>query len=115
MILNLTQHIASPEQIADGVVEPQNKGKVRETLTFLTLPSRDEIVAAAQKLADIAENARAEDAMIGGAPFLMAALEAELILRGIEPVYAFSQRVSVEDAATGRKTSVFKHLGFVHI
>ena len=54
--------------------------------------------------------------MIGGAPYLMAELEKELWHRGIEPVYSFSTRQSVESTdAEGNvtKTSVFKHIGFV--
>lgn len=55
-------------------------------------------------------------AMIGGAPFLMPALEKALRTKGILPVYAFSQRESVEEImedGTVRKTAVFKHRGFV--
>ena len=54
--------------------------------------------------------------MIGGAPYLMAELEKELWHRGIEPVYSFSTRQSVESTdAEGNvtKTSVFKHIGFI--
>ena len=55
-------------------------------------------------------------AMIGGAPYLMAELEKELWRLGIEPVYAFSRRESVESTdAEGNvtKTAIFKHIGFV--
>ena len=46
----------------------------------------------------------------------MSELEKELWYRGIEPVYSFSRRESVESTdAEGNvtKTSVFKHIGFV--
>ena len=43
MILNLTQHVATPEQMADGVVEPKNKARVQELLTFTGKPTLREI------------------------------------------------------------------------
>ena len=54
------------------------------------------------------------DAMIGGAPYLLGPLAKMLIddFKAV-PLYAFTQRVSVEDPTTGVKTSVFKHMGFV--
>ncbi|MHB0929605.1 MAG: hypothetical protein ACYC3W_12015, partial [Candidatus Nanopelagicales bacterium] len=55
-------------------------------------------------------------AMIGGAPFLMAPLEKALLSIGINPVFAFSERKSVEAHGadgTVTKTQVFKHVGFV--
>ena len=57
-------------------------------------------------------------AMIGGAPYLMSALEKCLIEMGAKPVYAYSERVSVETtAADGSvvKENVFRHLGFVTV
>ena len=57
--------------------------------------------------------------MIGGAPYLMSALERALKQRGVKPLYAFSLRVSedVLDESTGevKKTLVFKHLGFLEV
>ena len=54
-------------------------------------------------------------AMIGGAPYLMAELEKALWNRGIEPVYSFSERKSVETEKDGivTKVNVFEHAGFV--
>ncbi len=116
MILNLTQHDATADQIAAGVVEPADKQAVRSLITFDTLPSREEIKVAAEAVAKIADEAGAEMAMIGGAPFFMAELERQLFRRDIYPVYAFSRRESV-DAPDGnggvRKTQVFRHEGFV--
>ena len=54
--------------------------------------------------------------MIGGAPFLMSPLESALLNNGIEPVYAFSTRESVEKKlpdGSVQKTNIFKHKGFV--
>lgn len=126
MILNLTQHAATAEQLAVGVVdlEADRKAYVSELLTFVGLPTMAEVLDKAQTLAAFAyvvgeaEAAEGEEvcAMIGGAPFLMAALESELKSSGIKPCYAFSERVSEEQPqADGsvRKVNVFKHVGFV--
>ncbi len=115
-VLNLTQHDATADQIAAGVVEPADKQAVRSLITFETLPSREEIEAAAESVAKIAADAGFDKAMIGGAPFFMAPLEYALACRGITPLYAFSRRESVDvpDGNGGvRKTQVFRHEGFV--
>lgn len=115
-LINLTQHAASAEQLAAGVVEPTDKARVQELLTFEGLPSGDEILARAKALAAVAADGGADAAMIGGAPYLMASLEWALKQRGITPLYAFSVRESTEQVlpdGTVRKVAVFKHLGFV--
>jgi hypothetical protein len=114
MIVNLTQHEASPSQIEAGVSKSQSQ-EIRRLLTFDSIPTRREIAERADKLTDIAQASGAEYAMIGGAPYLMGALEAALIERGIMPLYAFSRRDSVEEVIDGKtvKRTVFRHLGFV--
>lgn len=118
-ILNLTQHAATPEQIDQGVFEPALKEEVAALLTFNELPEADEIHRRSQKLAEIAEDHAAGKAMIGGALFMMSALESALLSRDITPVYSFSRRVSSEvtDPVTNevRKTQTFRHLGFVAV
>ena len=128
MILNLTQHNATPDQIAAGVVDPHGvcADLLRDLLTFSRLPTADEIVARSERIADIALligiKERASDyptpvrAMIGGAPYLMPALEQALIARGFDPVYSFSTRETeehVQPDGSVKKVSVFKHAGFV--
>jgi len=122
MILNLTQHPATAEQADAGVVEPRDKEAVRRLLTFNSLPSGEEIAAAASALAELASADVDEVAdgdplvMIGGAPFLMAPLERALRRFDLIPLYAFSRRESVEEVAddgTVTKRSVFRHAGFV--
>ena len=113
MILNLTQHAGTPDQ---GVTEPEEKGAVKALLDFPTLPSWWEIEDRAAKLAALAAAAGAEAAMIGGAPYLMGPLEAALKAVGVQPLYAYSVRESVEEAApdgTVRKTNIFRHAGWV--
>jgi len=116
MILNLTQHPASPEQVQAGVVEPEDKTKVRELLTFNEIPSRNEIIETAEVLADLAKDHGAEAAMIGGALFLMAPLAQALRDRGVTPLFAFTKRAVKEVAlpdGTVEKKAVFRHEGWV--
>lgn len=130
-ILNLTQHVATPEQVTAGVVEPVDKTEVQTLLTFDELPSRERIEAAAEAIAAIAatdlrvmwlrdtvEQPTIGRVMIGGAPFFMASLERALRSRGVVPLYAFSRRDSVDvPQADGsvKKTQIFKHAGFVEV
>lgn len=117
-IINLTQHQAIAAQAAEGVFEPKNKATVQQLLTFETLPEKEEIRARAEALAEIAEAEGATYAMVGGAPYLMGALECALEQRGIQPLYAFSVRESIEEVLpTGEviKKNVFRHLGFVEV
>ena len=128
MILNLTQHTATQEQKAQLVVEPRMcKDKIRELLTFEEIPTREEIEARAKELARIATSEASMYAgdtdneiwitrvMIGGAPYLMGALEKALRECGFTPVYAFSKRESIDQPqpdGSVRKVAVFRHLGF---
>lgn len=136
--LNLTQHAATPDQHAAGVFDlPADvRSALQDLLTFVTLPSEQEILEKAAMIAALAAlHASAEDradeggtlpaddaggfalyAMIGGAPWLMAQLSAALREQGIEPVFAFSVRKTedqVQADGSIRKTSVFRHGGFV--
>ena len=119
MILNLTQHNATPDQLEQGVFEPFVKRQITDRLNFCDLPTKQEIVDRAEAIARIASGNSyqgVKHAMIGGAPFLMSKLEAALLKRGIKPLYAFSERVSKETTApdgTVTKINVFKHVGFV--
>ena len=121
MILNLTQHPASPEQIQAGVVDLPTKIReaVIDRLTVDVLPTRQEIEARCADIAMLAATAfenHPVQAMIGGAPWMMACLEGALFDQGIAPVYAFSVRESVEQTqpdGSVRKINVFRHAGFV--
>lgn len=139
MILNLTQHPATPEQLAAGVFDPtpEERAEIVALLTFDELPQKGEIEDRADMLALTAlailsarfrslsycEQERLLDrgglsyyAMMGGAPYLMLHLENELVNKGINPLYAFSVRESVEETlpdGSVKKTAVFRHKGFV--
>ena len=128
MILNLTQHPATPEQLAAGVVDLPIKIRqaVIGRLTVDSLPTRQEIEARCADIAmlavhngfggDDADDPHPVQAMIGGAPWMMACLEGALLDQGIAPVYAFSVRESIEQEqpdGSVRKINVFRHAGFV--
>jgi hypothetical protein len=114
-ILNLTQHPGTPEQ---GVLEPSaaDKAAIQSTLTFDELPCAAVILQRVEQLLSIAVTYDCDTAMIGGAPYLMSALEAGLMDASINPVYAFSVRESVEETqpdGSVRKVNVFRHKGWV--
>ena len=118
MILNLTQHIATAEQVADGVVEPDDKKLVQVNLTFEEIPDPTQLAYCAGILAQIAQNSGAKKAMIGGAPYLMAPLEQALCAYGVSPVYSFTRRETVEEKLPDggiKKTQVFRHAGWVEV
>ncbi len=130
MILNLTQHPASPEQVKAGVFDlPEgHREQLQRLLTFDELPTQGELVERAMSIVDLidyadwhpvdpdGESPHFTSAMIGGAPFFMPVLANELAGADIQALYAFSRRESVEEPlpdGTVRKTAVFRHLGFV--
>ena len=118
-ILNFTQHAATAEQVAAGVIDlmQHDLASLKALLNFVGLPTRDDVYNRAYEIAKLAENIMAESVMIGGAPYLMGALERALNKVGIKPLYAFSERVSVEKIVDGVvvKTNEFKHIGFVEV
>lgn len=140
VIINLTQHLASPDQIREGVIdlpEAEERKALVELLTFETLPSPKEIEARAAGIAAMAykiaprnicscgicwwcENRAGEIpiAMIGGAPYLMAQLEKSLRQWGFQILYSFSSRVSTEETlpdGSVKKIQSFKHIGFIEV
>jgi hypothetical protein len=128
MILNLTQHPATPEQTAAGVVDlpPNERAILQRLLTFEQPPSVQDLMDRAQQICALAihnslggddgDDPHPEFAMIGGAGYLMPALEQHLREHGIQPVHAFTRREVVErtepDGAV-TKSAVFRHAGFV--
>jgi hypothetical protein len=126
-VLNLTQHTASPDQIAVGVIDldAETRATVSALLTFDECPDAADIADRAHDLAVIAARARTDGdtgavlcdrVMIGGAPWLMGALAEALRAQGLTPLFAFSRRESVDVAqpdGSVRKTAVFRHAGWV--
>ena len=114
-IYNLTQHNITAEQESAGVVELNEicKSEVRAYLTFNSIPSKKQIQENARRLVAslLTYHPKTQKVLIGGAPFFMSALEQALKAKGLEAVYAFTQR-TVEEK-DGVKKSVFKHEGFI--
>lgn len=117
-ILNLTQHPATAEQVAAGVVEPspELKKEIQTLITFEEIPTCSEMHRRAKRLVEIAKDGGYPMVMIGGAPFFMHILVGRMNFYGILTLFAFSKRQVVEKTnADGsvEKVSVFKHEGFV--
>lgn len=112
-MINLTQHTATQEQVAAGVVDlcPKSRAELGALLTFNAPPSAEEMGTRAAGICRLVPYGTVS-VMIGGAPFFMRTLEDALSACGYQPYYAFSVRDSV-DGPDGRKTSVFRHAGFV--
>ena len=120
MIYNLTQHAPTPEQVAAGVVDlPEaTRDWVRERMTFNYLPAAADLRDRAEEIAALAASIAAPGSrcMIGGAPFFMEPLAQALRDQGLQPVYAFSVRESVDQPqpdGSVRKVAVFRHGGFI--
>jgi hypothetical protein len=114
-VINLTQHPSTPEQEVEDLTG-EDLAKLKSLLTFHSLPTRLQVVVRAEEIADLALKHRADDAMIGGAPYLMEPLCIALRRNGIVPLFAFSLRESVETPlpdGSVKKSQVFRHLGFV--
>ena len=127
-ILNLTQHVATHEQLEAGVFEPseEDKKEIQKLLTFEEIPDTKELGTRAycigriaiQYFDDFDDGASSGNAMIGGAPYFMNFLEDALKYEGIKPMYAFSKRESVDQVqpdGSVKKVAVFKHCGFVEV
>lgn len=137
-MVNLTQHALTKEQYTHNNEEltvvtykpyaKEVENDIIEFLTFNEIPTKEEISKRADLLAIIASNTikQAENlseipatrkyALIGGAPYLMGALEKALKEQGIQPLYAFSQRESIEKVnpdGSVTKTAIFKHKGYI--
>lgn len=113
MIINLTQHKASLDQINEGVVDivnDESRKRLIDLLTIEDLPTNEDLENRAMSITHFAIGHT--DAMIGGAPFLMPYLVESLKKIGVNPMYAFSKRIIVENE-NGLKISKFKHEGFV--
>lgn len=120
-IINLTQHDRDPRQEEVGVIDlpDEQKAAMRQLITFEDRPPRAaEIEERAQALIQIVEDYKEEHnieesvaVMLGGAPYFTPTLEKRMQEAGHLPVYAFTERESI-DLPGGHKKSVFKHKGF---
>lgn len=116
IIINLTQHNATAEQTAAGVIDlPQEKQKrLKELLTFTTPPTERDMDERARQIVVLAKPFLT--AMIGGAPYFMPVLQKRLKDEGIRVLYSFTQRVATEATmrdGTVQKVVAFRHCAFV--
>jgi len=112
MIKNLTQHPPTDAQVGVTAVDPAASA----LLNFSTPPSVEEINGRALGLAALA--AGYASAMCGGAPYLMGPLCAALKAAGVQPLFSFTERKSVEKVGLDgsvTKTSVFAHVAWVAV
>ena len=117
VILNLTNHRATPKQKKAGVIElkPYDDTIIKGCLTFDDIPTYKEMMRRIMLILEILEEYNCQMAMIGGASFFMPILERVLLRSDILPVYAFSKRNSREVAqqdGSVKKQVIFDHLGF---
>lgn len=113
-MINLTQHNATTDQLAVGVIDLQGQqlALVKALLTFDEIPTESEMKERADKIAEIARK-HGVAAMIGGAPFFMSYLERALHKVSVTPYYAFSKRCVIKDEDGVKERIIFKHEGFV--
>lgn len=115
-LLNLTQHVATAEQLADGVIEPDEltKKTIRGLLTIHGQPDPVEISMKAQGLTNLVANGGYDGAMVGGKLHLMVNLLHLMNLKGLVCFEADSERVSKDidnGDGTVTKTTTFQHIG----
>jgi len=115
-IVNLTQHAATPDQVQAGVYDLTGSAleELKILLTFDHFPVESEMRERAKLIQQLAMGADA--AMIGGALYFMPVLAERLKSVGIQPLYSFTLRESVETVqpdGSVTKTAVFRHKGFV--
>ena len=118
ILINLTQHNLTQEQLKDAVeVGTDVRDEIVKLITFNGLPTAGEIKGNASRLAGICRDMHASHAVIGGAPYFMGPLEQALRRVGVTPLYAFTERVAVEvtNPETGEvtKTSKFNFAGWI--
>lgn len=89
--LNLTAQPATAEQLEEGVVDlPEAAAtKLQQLLTFTRIPQQNLLAARAADIAELAVQAGATHAVIGGEPYFVGHLEAALKAQGIQPLYVF--------------------------
>ena len=122
MILNLTQHNATADQINAGINDlpvDDFQTALKGLLTFPTQYTRADLEYRALQIHELVRDFCGtseevlEGVMIGGMPSFMPVLESVLILKGIKVGYACTERKSVDKEVDGKiiKTAVFVHAG----
>ena len=125
-ILNLTQHNATADQLASGIIDlPADfQTALKGLLTFPTTYTRADLEYRALQIHELIRDMCGEHfgappkhaldgVMIGGMPSFMPVLEATLVSKGIRVGYACTERQSIDKEIDGKvvKTAVFVHAG----
>ena len=121
-ILNLTQHNATLDQKAEGIIDFPVDFQValKGLLTFPTQYTRKDLECRALQIHELIRDFCGpskevlDGVMIGGMPSFMPVLEATLISKGIRVGYACTERKSVDKTlpdGSVQKTAVFVHAG----
>ena len=126
MILNLTQHNATKDQIYAGIIDMPVEFQValKGLLTFPTTYTRKDLEQRALQIHELIRdmcgehfgappNHALDGVMIGGMPSFMSVLESVLISKGIRVGYACTERQSIDKEIDGKvvKTAIFVHAG----
>ena len=127
MILNLTQHNATADQINAGINDlpvDDFQTALKGLLTFPTQYTRADLEYRALQIHELIRDMCGEHfgappkhaldgVMIGGMPSFMPVLEATLVSKGIRVGYACTERQSIDKEIDGKvvKTAIFVHAG----
>ena len=126
MILNLTQHNATADQLASGIIDlpVEFQTALKSLLTFPTTYTRADLEYRALQIHELIRDMCGEHfgappkhaldgVMIGGMPSFMPVLEATLVSKGIRVGYACTERQSIDKEIDGKvvKTAIFVHAG----
>ena len=126
MILNLTQHNATADQINVGIndLTVDFQTGLKGLLTFPTQYTRADLEYRALQIHELIRDMCGEHfgappkhaldgVMIGGMPSFMPVLEATLVSKGIRVGYACTERQSIDKEIDGKvvKTAIFVHAG----
>lgn len=84
-------------RVVDSMCRPRTTETTAEIISLLMFndpPGAGEVAARSRRLAEIAFNAGATEAIISGdpSPWMIEALPAALRMRGIQPIYIFPKR-----------------------
>ena len=118
-ILNLTQHNATADQLAAGIIDlpAEFKQELAEIITFPALYTKHDLELRARRvyslILDLPCDIPVDGVMIGGMPSFMPVLEKELVECGFRVGYACTERQSVDKEVDGKiiKTAIFVHVG----
>ena len=126
-IINLTKHMATPPQVAEGVEDlPADFRRcLLDILNFEKCPDNMELRSRALRVKGLladhlrsAEAIRGATVMIGGMPAFDTVLEAVLKESGVHVGYSFTKRQCTETALDGGAVAllyVSKHEGFIWV